>query len=92
VIVVCCICTSVTIFGVMIGLDRAWMPRWDSNVLGWSYGIVVVAGFFSAFSFIGTVVYTLTRKYEILLAIERANGGKVAGGTTDTKARLVPKV
>ena len=86
-----CIATSVTIFGVMIGLDRTWMPRWDSNVLGWSYGIVVVAGFLSTFSFIATVVYTLARKYDLLVAEERARGGNEKA-QLDKKAHLVPRI
>jgi hypothetical protein len=88
-VVAACISTSVVIFGVMIGLDRTWMPRWDTNVLGWSYGVVVVAGFFSTFSFIAIVVYTLARKYEIAAAKNRANG---KGGSSKTKAQLVPRV
>ena len=61
-----CISISVVVFAVMIGEDRTWMPRWDINVLGWSFGLACVAGFFSAFSCIGITVYTLTRKYELL--------------------------
>jgi hypothetical protein len=68
-----CLSTSVVIFGVMIGLDRTWMPGWHMNVLGWSYGLVVVAGFMSTFSFIATVVYTLMRKYEIVTSANDRN-------------------
>jgi len=63
-----CISTSVTIFGVMIGLDRTWMPNWHTNVLGWSFGLAVLGGFFGTFSFIAIVVYTLMVKYELASA------------------------
>lgn len=88
--IVACIATSVTIFGVMIGLDRTWMPRWDMNVMGWSYGLVVVSGFLSAFSFISVTVYTLTRKYE-LLAQEQQH---VTKDSQASKAQrpMIPKV
>ena len=56
---------SVIIFGVMIGLDRAWMPRWDQDQLGWSYGLVVLSGFFSWFSQIGLVAFNMMRRYEL---------------------------
>jgi len=72
-----CISTSVTIFGVMIGLDRTWMPDWHTNVLGWSYGLVVVAGFLATFSFIGIVVYTLMVKYEIARAKQQPDNKKL---------------
>lgn len=61
-----CLITSVVIFGVMIGEDRTWMPRYDMDRLGWSYGLVVVSGFFSIFSTIAITTYTLMRKYELL--------------------------
>jgi len=88
-LITACISTSVVIFGVMIGLDRTWMPRWDMNVLGWSYGIVVVAGFFSTFSFISAVVYTLARKYEIEAAKE-TNEKKAL--PSQTRQQLMPRV
>ena len=78
-----------TIFGVMIGLDRAWLPRWDVNVLGWSYGLVVVSGFFSVFSFIAIVVYTLARKYDLTKEQMMARG---EASPIKTKAKLMPKV
>jgi len=56
----------VTVFGVMIGLDRAWVPRYDLDVLGWSFGLAVVSGFFAYFSGISITVYTLMRKYDLL--------------------------
>jgi len=56
----------VVIFGVMIGLDRAWVPRWDLAVLGWSYGLAVVSGFFAYFSGIAITVYCMMRKYDLL--------------------------
>jgi hypothetical protein len=74
-LITCCISTSVVIFGVMIGLDRTWMPGWHLNVLGWSYGLVVVAGFLSTFSFIGILVYTLMRKYELATRVEKRKQG-----------------
>lgn len=84
--VAACISTSVTVFGVMIGLDRTWMPDWHTNVLGWSYGLVVISGFLATFSFIAIVVYTLMVKYEIAMgvAIERRSDTK--------KAPMIPKI
>lgn len=81
-----CISTSVTIFGVMIGLDRTWMPDWHTNVLGWSFGLAVIAGFFATFSFIAIVVYTLMVKYEIAVnkAVERQPETK--------KVPMIPKI
>jgi hypothetical protein len=61
-----CLTTSVVIFGVMIGEDRTWMPRYDVDRLGWSYGLAVVSGFMSIFSTIAITTYTLMRKYELL--------------------------
>jgi len=63
------ICQSivVVIFGVMIGEDRTWMPRYDLDRLGWSYGLAVVCGFFSHFAGIALTVYTLMRKYDLLM-------------------------
>jgi len=57
----------VVIFGVMIGLDRAWVPRYDLDVLGWSYGLAVLSGFFAHFSGISLTVYALMRKYDLLV-------------------------
>ncbi|ESO08285.1 hypothetical protein HELRODRAFT_195072 [Helobdella robusta] len=59
------ITTSVVIFGVMVGLDRTWVPRWDQDELGWSYGLAVLSGFFSWFSLICLCVYTTMRSYEL---------------------------
>jgi len=56
----------VVVFGVMIGLDRAWVPRYDLDVLGWSYGLAVISGFFAHFSGIAITVYALMRKYDLL--------------------------
>ncbi|KAK2165805.1 hypothetical protein LSH36_45g09004 [Paralvinella palmiformis] len=61
-----CIAITVIIFGVMIGEDRTWVPRPDIDKLGWSYGLVVVSGFMTAFSFISLSIYTLMRKWELL--------------------------
>jgi len=72
-----CISTSVTVFGVMIGLDRTWMPDWHTNVLGWSFGLAVLGGFFATFSFIAIVVYTLMVKYEIASAKRQPDNKKV---------------
>jgi len=44
------------------------MPDWHTNVLGWSYGLVVVSGFLATFSFIAIMVYTLMVKYETAMA------------------------
>jgi len=79
-----CISTSVTIFGVMIGLDLTWMPDWHTNVLGWSFGMAVLAGFFVTFSFIAIVVYTLMVKYEIASAEQRRQDTK--------KVPMIPKI
>ncbi|ELT92571.1 hypothetical protein CAPTEDRAFT_219379 [Capitella teleta] len=62
----CCLGVSVTIFAVMIGEDRTWMPRPDIDKLSWSFGLAVVAGFAAAFSCISITVYTLMRKYDLL--------------------------
>lgn len=78
-----CISTSVTIFGVMIGLDRTWMPDWHTNVLGWSFGLAVISGFFATFSFIAVVVYTMMVKYEHARS-ERKPDTK--------KAPMIPKI
>lgn len=56
---------SVVVFGVMIGLDRTWMPGWRHNKLGWSYGLVVLSGFLSWFSLISICVYTNMRQYDL---------------------------
>jgi hypothetical protein len=66
-----CQTISVVIFGVMIGEDRTWMPRYDLDKLGWSYGLSVVSGFFSIFAGISLTTFTLMRKYELL-----ANNGQ----------------
>ena len=58
-----CIGISLVIFGTMIGEDRTWMPLPDHDVLGWSYGLAVIAGFMSCFSCISIVNYTLVCKY-----------------------------
>jgi len=68
----------------MIGLDRTWMPDWHTNVLGWSFGLAVVAGFLATFSFIAIVVYTLMVKYEIASARQRQ--------PYDKKAPMIPKI
>jgi len=61
------ICQTITvvIFGVMIGEDRTWVPRYDLDMLGWSYGLAVLGGFFAHFSGISITVYLLMRKYDI---------------------------
>jgi hypothetical protein len=56
----------VVVFGVMIGEDRTWMPRYDLDRLDWSYGLAVLCGFFAHFSGIALTVYTLMRKYDIV--------------------------
>jgi hypothetical protein len=61
----CQVCV-VVIFGVMIGEDRTWMPRYDLDRLGWSYGLAVLSGFFSLFSGIALTTYMLMRKYDLL--------------------------
>jgi len=66
-----CQTITVVIFGVMIGEDRTWMPRYDLDRLGWSYGLSVVSGFFSIFAGISLTTFTLMRKYELL-----ANNGQ----------------
>jgi len=57
----------VVIFGVMIGEDRTWMPRYDLDNLGWSYGLSVVSGFFAHFSGIAITVFLFMRKYDLLM-------------------------
>ncbi len=61
-----CIGIAVTVFAVMIGEDRTWMPRPDSDKPGWSFGVTVVGGFFAIFSCISMTIYTLVRKWEML--------------------------
>lgn len=61
-----CLTISVCVFAVMIGEDRTWMPRFDINVLGWSFGLAVTAGFLAVFACICMTVYTLMKKYELL--------------------------
>jgi hypothetical protein len=61
-----CQVVVVVIFGVMIGEDRTWMPRYDLDRLGWSYGLAVLSGFFSLFSGIALTTYMLMRKYDLL--------------------------
>lgn len=90
-LITACISTSVTIFGVMIGLDRAWMPHWEMNVMGWSYGLVVVSGFLSTFSFIAIMVYTLTRKYEIEWN-KQQRGQTKESEVSQTQRPMIPKV
>lgn len=85
-IIAMCISTSVTVFGVMIGLDRTWMPDWHTNVLGWSFGLAVIAGFFATFSFIAITVYTLMVKYE--QAVNRA----VESQPQTKKVPMIPKI
>jgi hypothetical protein len=59
----CCLAISVTVFAVMIGVDRSWMPRWDLNMLSWSFGLVTTSAFFSAFESIAIVTYTVMFDY-----------------------------
>lgn len=61
-----CIAISVSVFAIMIGEDRTWMPRWDINILSWSFGLVCVAGFLSVFECVALTTYTLMRKYELM--------------------------
>jgi len=63
---VACLAASVATFGIMVGEDRTWMPRFDLNKMGWSFAFAVVAGFLSVFELIAISVYTLTIKYENL--------------------------
>ncbi|XP_064596691.1 uncharacterized protein LOC135463362 [Liolophura sinensis] len=49
---------SVTIFGVR-SQDRFWMPQPDRNFHSWSFGICVLAGFFSVFSGMSLIVSCL---------------------------------
>ena len=58
-----CLTVSVTVFGIMIGEDRTWMPRFDINRLGWSFGLAVISGFFAVFATICLSVYTLIVRY-----------------------------
>jgi len=53
------------------------MPDWHTNVLGWSFGLAVIAGFFATFSFIGAVVYTLMVKYDIATAKQQPDTKKM---------------
>jgi hypothetical protein len=85
-----CTTTSVVVFGVMIGLDRTWMPRWETNVLGWSYGLVVLSGFLSWFSAIAVIVYTLARKYDI--ETEKQKTCYKSRDEPSKKAALMPRV
>lgn len=39
----------VTLFGIKSDVDRQWFPRPDQNFLSWSFGLVVLAGFFAIF-------------------------------------------
>ena len=61
-----CIGVSTCVFGTMIGEDRTWVPRPDIDSPGWSFGVVVIAGFFAAFSLIAMATYTLMLKWESL--------------------------
>lgn len=40
----------VTLFGIKSDVDRQWFPRPDQNYLSWSFGLVVVSGFFEIFA------------------------------------------
>ncbi|XP_052249536.1 uncharacterized protein LOC127857169 isoform X2 [Dreissena polymorpha] len=44
------ISASVTLFGIKYDKDRQWFPRPDQIFLSWSFGLVVVGGFFAVFS------------------------------------------
>lgn len=61
-----CLTCAVTVFGVMIGEDRTWMPRPDIDEPAWSFGLAVVSGFFAFFATIAMAVHTLMRKWELL--------------------------
>lgn len=61
-----CLGIAVSVFAIMVGEDRTWMPRFDINEMGWSFAFAVIAGFLSAFECIAISVYTLTLKYEQL--------------------------
>jgi hypothetical protein len=60
------IAVTVTVFGIMIGEDRTWMPRPDIDEPSWSFGLAVVSGFFAIFGTICMSVHTLMRKWELL--------------------------
>ncbi len=54
------------VFAVQEGEDRTWMPRYDLDDLGWSFGLVVVSAFTAFFSLLAITVFTLMRKWERL--------------------------
>ena len=68
------IAISVTTFGVMIGEDRTWMPRFDINRLSWSFGLAVVSGFFAAFACMSISTYAVQRRYELEVKQDFAPG------------------
>lgn len=73
-VAVACTATSVTTFGVMIGVDRTWMPRFDMNRLSWSFGLAVVSGFFAAFACMSITTYAMQRRYELTTRNEFGSG------------------
>lgn len=80
-----CIGISLVVFGTEIGEDRTWMPRPDENVLGWSFGLAVIAGFMSCFSCISITTYMLMCKYYL-------DRDTYDTATTKKMMPMVPKV
>ncbi|KAI0207406.1 hypothetical protein LSAT2_007939 [Lamellibrachia satsuma] len=72
--ILACTAISVTTFGVMIGVDRTWMPRFDMNRLSWSFGLAVVSGFFAAFACMSITTYAMQRRYELATRNEFGSG------------------
>lgn len=55
---------SITIFGIKSDVDRQWFPRPDQNYLSWSFGLMVVSGFFAVFAAMCLLFDSLRIKWE----------------------------
>lgn len=55
----------VTLFGIKSDVDRQWFPRPDQNYLSWSFGLVVVSGFFAIFAAMCLLFDSLRIKWDM---------------------------
>ncbi|KAL3892219.1 hypothetical protein ACJMK2_004449 [Sinanodonta woodiana] len=71
------IAISVIIFGVQSDTDRQWLTRPDQNFLSWSFGLVVLAGFFAIFAGMCLLVDSLRLKAQARKQNKEPMGGYI---------------
>ncbi|KAK3596355.1 hypothetical protein CHS0354_037072 [Potamilus streckersoni] len=71
------IAISVIIFGVQSDTDRQWLTRPDQNFLSWSFGLVVLAGFFAIFAGMCLLVDSLRIKAQARKENKEPMGGYI---------------